>query len=160
MNFLLDEHLIFLKKLINAHVEFIIIGGYSVIFHGYRRTTGDMDIWLKPDNTNKEKLLTVLRQMDFDDADIELVENLDFTTHIAFNIGETPARIDFLTYVNMIKFDDAYAHRIENSVEGYLIPFLHLNDLILSKINTGRLKDVADVEALQQIQKEKQQKNI
>ncbi len=57
MNLFIEQHQDLLKKLLEAKVDFIIIGGYSVIFHGYKRTTGDIDIWLKPDNTNKEKLL-------------------------------------------------------------------------------------------------------
>jgi len=57
MNFFLDRHQLLLKELLNAKVDFIIIGGYSVIYHGYRRTTGDVDIWIKPDNANKPKLL-------------------------------------------------------------------------------------------------------
>jgi len=60
MNLFEYTHQQLIKKLLEARVEFIIIGGYSVIFHGYQRTTGDIDIWLKPDNTNKERLLPVL----------------------------------------------------------------------------------------------------
>ena len=59
MNLFIDIHQQWIKNLISANVDFIIIGGYSVIFHGYKRTTGDIDIWLKPDNSNKEKLLGV-----------------------------------------------------------------------------------------------------
>ena len=53
MNLFIDIHQQWIKSLLAAKVEFIIIGGYSVIFHGYKRTTGDIDIWLKPDNANK-----------------------------------------------------------------------------------------------------------
>ena len=55
MNLFIDIHQQWIKNLIAANVDFIIIGGYSVIFHGYKRTTGDVDIWLKPENANKEK---------------------------------------------------------------------------------------------------------
>ena len=60
MNIFLKEHYLLLEKLINAGVEFIIIGGYAVNYHGYNRTTGDLDLWIKPDNDNRDILLTVL----------------------------------------------------------------------------------------------------
>jgi hypothetical protein len=60
MNILLEKHKEFLIDLIKGNVHFILIGGYAVIYHGYVRATGDMDIWIKPDNENKEKLLVIL----------------------------------------------------------------------------------------------------
>jgi hypothetical protein len=61
MDIFLDEHKEFLLLLLKHEVEFMLIGGYAVIFHGYERTTGDMDIWLKPSNENKEKFIEVLK---------------------------------------------------------------------------------------------------
>ena len=61
MNLFIEEHQELIKNLLQAHVDFIIIGGYSVIFYGYRRATGDIDIWLKPDNENKRKVISVLK---------------------------------------------------------------------------------------------------
>jgi hypothetical protein len=57
----LDEHKAILLQLLKYKVDFMLIGGYAVIYHGYGRTTGDMDIWLKPDNENRDKLIPVLR---------------------------------------------------------------------------------------------------
>ncbi len=58
MNLFIEKHQELIKLLISNNVEFIIIGGYSVIFHGYKRTTGDIDIWLNPTNENKKKLIS------------------------------------------------------------------------------------------------------
>ena len=151
MNLFIEEHQHLLKKLLDAKVDFIIIGGYSVIFHGYRRTTGDIDIWLKPDNDNKHKLLHVLRELGFDDADIKEVAAIDFTQHMVFSIGEEPEKVDFLTRISLVEYDNADKQKITADLDGLLIPFLHLNDLVLSKMNTGRAKDKADIEMLQQI---------
>ena len=63
MNILLDEHKAIIIQLLNAHVDFILIGGYAVIYHGYGRTTGDMDIWLRPDNSNRDKLIPILENL-------------------------------------------------------------------------------------------------
>ena len=151
MNLFIDLHRLLIKKLLEAGVDFIIIGGYSVIFHGYVRTTGDIDIWLKPDNANKEKLLPVLIDFGFDECETNEVASFDFTKHLVFSVGDKPEKIDFLTRINLVEYEDADQHKIIADMEGLMIPFLHLNDLVLSKMNTGRLKDKADIEMLQQI---------
>ncbi len=155
MNLFTELHQQLIRKLIESGVDFIIIGGYSVIFHGYKRTTGDIDIWLKPDNENKQKLLPVLKFFNFDDSEINQVRNLDFTRHLVFSIGDEPEKMDFLTHINLVKYSDADDHKILADIDGLMIPFLHLNDLVLSKMNTGRQKDKADIEMLQQIEKSK-----
>jgi uncharacterized nucleotidyltransferase DUF6036 len=156
MNLFIEIHQDLLEMLLKAKVDFIIIGGYSVIFHGYRRTTGDIDIWRKPDNANKEKLLPVLRQLGFDEKEEKEVASLDFTKHMVFSLGEKPEKIDFLTHINLVKYEDADKKKIVAEADGLLIPFLHLDDLVLSKINTGRPKDKADIDMLQLIEKAKQ----
>jgi predicted nucleotidyltransferase len=143
--------------LLDANVNFIIIGGYSVIFHGYKRTTGDIDIWLKPDNDNKKKLLPVLKQFGFEDDEVNAVSNIDFTQHTVFSMGEEPEKIDFLTRINLVQYDEADNNKVVAEVDELQIPFLHLNDLILSKINTGRSKDKADIDMLQQVANERKQ---
>jgi len=155
MNLFIELHQDLIKMLLDAHVDFIVIGGYSVIFHGYKRSTGDIDIWLKPDNANKEKLLPVLRQMGFDENEINEVAMFDFTQHMVFSIGEKPEKIDFITRISLVKYEDADKKKIIAEADGLLIPFLHLDDLILSKINTGRSKDKADIDMLQLIEKAK-----
>ena len=157
MNLFIELHQNLIKMLLDAKVDFIIIGGYSVIFHGYKRTTGDIDIWLKPNNDNKKKLLIVLQQFGFEEDDLARVDTLNFTEHNVFSIGEQPEKIDFLTHISMVKYEDADKQKIEAEMDGLIIPFLHLNHLVLSKINTGRPKDKADVDMLQLIEKQKNQ---
>ncbi len=155
MNLFSDNHQELLTSLIKHDVDFIIIGGYSVIFHGYTRTTGDVDIWLEPTNENKEKFLLVLKDMDFFEADIQEIANLNFTSTLLFAIGEEPEKAEFLTQISLVNFEDANKRKITAEIDGLAIPFLHLDDLIRSKINTGRSKDKADVEELQKIQNSK-----
>ncbi len=155
MNLFIDIHQLWIKNLISANVDFIIIGGYSVIFHGYKRTTGDIDIWLKPDNSNKERLLGVLRQFNYAEEDILEIAALDFNDRLVFSIDEAPEKIDFLTYINLVNYDDADKNKIIAEVDGMHIPFLHMNDLVLSKMNTGRPKDIADIDMLQKVEKER-----
>ncbi|HMG14559.1 MAG TPA: nucleotidyltransferase [Saprospiraceae bacterium] len=154
MNLFLEGQLDLLDKLISFNVDFIVIGGYSVIYYGYKRTTGDVDIWLKPDNDNKEKLLKVFQIMDIDDYDLEVISGLDFTKHQAFTIGTDPLRTDFMTMVNLVNYEEASNQKVMGEIDGLSIPFIHFNHLILSKMNTGRLIDQADIEKLQKIKRE------
>ncbi|HZG01028.1 MAG TPA: nucleotidyltransferase [Chitinophagales bacterium] len=153
MNLLIDAHRQLLKAMLNNNVDFIVIGGYAVIFHGYDRTTGDIDFWIKPDNANKPKLIEALREFGIEETSLADVGTLDFTKTIFFNIGEEPERIDFLTRINLISYEEADRDKTIAEVDELKMPFLHLNHLILSKINTERPQDKADVDMLQKIAK-------
>jgi predicted nucleotidyltransferase len=151
MNLFMDRHQELLKELLDAKVDFIVIGGYSVIFHGYMRTTGDVDIWIKPGNENKMKVLSVLHNLDIDGDTLDTISELDFSKHLAFNFWNIPERVDFLTHVNLVTYDEADNAKIIADIDGLKIPFLHLNHLVLSKMTTGRPKDAADIDELQKI---------
>lgn len=151
MNIFLKEHQDLLGLMLQNHVDFMLIGGYAVIHYGYKRTTADMDLWLKPTNENKKKLLKVLKKLDYFEADIILVEELDFTKQVAFSIGEEPSIIDFLTYINMVNWEEADSQKAIVEIDHIKIPIIHFNHLILSKINNNRTKDQLDIEELQKI---------
>jgi hypothetical protein len=151
MNLFLDTHLELLTQLLHHDVDFIIIGGYAVIFHGYHRTTGDVDIWLKPENDNKSKLIHALEAFGIEQKDLQELAALDFRQHLAFHIGEVPQKIEFLTHISGVKYGEADQEKVIADIDQLKIPFLHFNHLVLSKINTGRLKDKADIEELQKV---------
>ena len=151
MNLLFKEHLLFVEKLLNSKVEFLIIGGYAVIYHGYNRTTGDLDIWLKPTNTNKSKLIDLLQAEGYGTEEIESLAALDFEKTLSFSLGEAPFTIDFINRINLVEYGEAQAQQNIVEMDHLKVPFLHLNHLILSKMNTGRAKDAADIEELQKV---------
>jgi len=155
MNILIEEHQDFIFKLLDGGVEFILIGGYAVIFHGYGRTTGDMDLWLKPDNDNKKKLIEVLRSENIAEEDLTTVSSFDFRQINIFHIGSPPSRIDFLTKVPPLNYAEADTHKEFFTLDGKKIPVLHLNDLLINKMLSGRPKDKADVDELKKIQQQK-----
>lgn len=155
MNIFLDGHIEILDTMLKHEVEFMLIGGYAVIIHGYRRTTGDMDLWLNPTNENKLKLHAALKGIGFNKDDLDYFLTLDFTKHLVFSFGAEPQKIDFITRINNVEFAEANKHKITHNFEGLPIPVIQLNDLVLSKINTGRTQDKADIEELQKIQKYK-----
>lgn len=154
MNLFIDSHLKLLEALLQEQVEFLIIGGYAVIFYGYQRTTGDVDIWLKPDNENKEKVIQALKSEEISKESLEAVRKMDFTKHLMFSLGEAPEKVDFLTRINQVSFEEAIEKRVITKVNGLQIPFIHLSHLVLSKFNTGRAQDKADMEELQRINRE------
>lgn len=151
MNILFEEHQEIIKLLLKHKIDFLLIGGYAVIFHGYRRTTGDMDLWLRPTNENKSRLVTALKKAGFEQDDLEKLNSLDFRQHLVFSIGTEPEKIDFITRINQVSFEEADKDKIISNFEGLQVPVINLRELILSKINTGRKKDEADVEELQKI---------
>ena len=140
-------------ELLKADVEFMLIGGYAVIFYGYVRTTGDMDIWLKPDNTNKVRFIHALIKSGFSKEALDHVNNSDFTQTLAFHISEPPERIDFLTKLSGLNFNDSIQRANKIQSGELLIPVLHLDDLIINKMLLVRAKDKADIEELQKINK-------
>lgn len=151
MKILSDFHQHFLQEPINYEVEFIIIGGYSVIFHGYIRTTGDMAIWLRPANDNKNKLIPVIKKFNISEDSVNLLKKQDFADPVAFHFNTPPHRIEFLTHIPGLNYDEAIRQCEYLESEGYYIPFLGFHDLIMNKMMSGRLKDQADVEELQKI---------
>lgn len=152
MNFILEENKILLTKLLDACVEFILVGGYAVNYHGYNRTTGDMDVWLRPDNKNKEKLIEVLKTEGIDPDELDEMKKIDFTDYLVFGIWEDPYKVDFLTRISGVNFDEAWEQKVFLPLNNYQVPVLHLHHLVLSKISNGRLQDKADVDQLQKIQ--------
>lgn len=151
MKLFLDRHRQLLKVLLDKKVDFMIIGGYAVIYYGYKRTTGDLDIWLKPDNTNKPKMTEVLQIVGISEQGLEEFSTFDFTRDLMFRIWEPPEQVDFMTRINVVDYEEAAKDKVFLETEDLDIPIIHLNHLVLSKISTGRLKDKADVEKLQNI---------
>ena len=154
INLFIKEHRELLLALIKHDVNFIIVGGYAVIYYGYDRTTGDMDIWLKTGNENRDNLIKALADFGITDEDLETLGKMDFTKPApVFFFGQKPRQIDFLTLISNIKFDDAIKQVNYISLENSKIPVISYSDLLLSKITSERLKDKADIEELQRINK-------
>jgi len=154
MNIFLENHLEVLTHLIKHDVRYLLIGGFAVIYYGYERTTGDMDLWIDATEENKQRLLDAIREMDYDESDIETLKELDFTKEVVFSLGKEPDKIDFITKVQIVKFEEAYQRKKHGEIDnGIKIDFVHFKDLVIMKMNTGRLKDQADIEELQRIMK-------
>ena len=154
LNIFIEEHQQILFALIKHKVNFMLIGGYAVIHYGYDRGTGDLDIWLQTGNENRDKLTNALKEFGIIDEHIETLKKMDFENPVpVFFFGAKPRQIDFLTAVSNVKFEDAIRQVNYISLENVKVPVIHYHHLILSKLTSNRLKDKADIEELEKINK-------
>ena len=140
-----------LQFLLEAHVDFIVVGAYALGAHGHPRATGDIDIWVKPDKSNSEKVYSALAKFG---APLEQVQIDEFSTEgIIFQIGVIPRRIDIITKIDGVSYEEADEDKINVEIEGLEIPMLSLEKLIKNKMATGREKDELDLKALRKMKK-------
>ena len=127
-------------------VDFIIVGGYALAFLGAPRATGDMDILVRPDRENGGRIVKVLDRFGF--SELGLVSE-DFTKpDVVIQLGRPPGRVDLLTSISGVSWEDAFTNRVPANYGGVPVAFLGRSQFILNKRATGRAKDLADLEAL------------
>ena len=126
-------------------VEYLVVGGYALAAHGHPRYTGDIDFWLRPDLTNVERALCALERFGFASLGLKVA---DFSPESVVQLGQPPRRIDLLTTIDGVAFNDAWARREAVRVDGLVLLIIGLDDFKTNKRATGRLKDLADLEAL------------
>ena len=135
-----------LQVLLDNGVKFLMVGAYAMGVHGYPRATGDIDIWVETSAENSER---VYRSMASFGAPLHEIDEATFATPgIVFQIGVAPRRIDIITAISGVEFDDAYQQRQIVEIEDLSIPILSLGDLIKNKRATGRDKDRLDADQL------------
>lgn len=155
MKYLHPSFLEVLDAFITCRVDFLIIGGYAVNYHGFGRPTGDMDLWLRPENKNKQKCLSAFKALNYPNENIDNIGKLNFEQAQVFFVGEAPLRIDFLTKVNIVDFEDAWKKRKILSYNNLDIPVIDYEHLVLTKVTTSRTKDKLDLEELQKVRNKK-----
>lgn len=130
-----------------AHdVRFLVVGGYALAAHGHPRYTKDLDLWVWLDSTNAERILAALDEFGFGQLGLTVEDFLD--PDVVVQLGREPQRIDLLTFLSGLEFEDAYGHRILVDVGGVVVPIISRADLRRNKLAAGRLQDLADVEHL------------
>lgn len=130
------------------HVEYLLVGGYAVILHGYRRVTGDMDIWVHRTAENYNRLKKAFDDFGLPVFDMTADKFLDVASADVFSYGRPPVSIDIITSLKGVDFDTAFAQAQIFDEEGLSIRFIHLNNLIEAKKAAGRHKDLDDIEKL------------
>lgn len=143
-----DDFRDFIYALNNHNVEYLLVGGYSVILHGYVRTTGDMDIWVNKTAENYLKVVKAFSEFGMPVFDMTETNFLQNETMDVFTFGRPPACIEILTTLKGIEFNEAIAQALVYEDDELKIKFLNFNHLIQSKKAAGRFKDLNDIEQL------------
>lgn len=159
-----------LLELFNSHqVEYLITGAYALAFHGAPRYTGDIDLYINPNPRNAERIISALqgsgvRPRFFPSSSTKL-KNLkkswsdpmralglkpdDFTkSGQIIQLGKPPARIDIITSISGVSWQEAEAGKVPGSCGGVPVNFIGREEFIVNKRATGRKKDLADIESL------------
>lgn len=136
-----------LLELFNAHkVEYLVVGAYALAYHGAPRYTGDIDIYVKPDAVNAQRIIAALHEFGFGSvgltaADFQSPDNV-------IQLGVPPVRVDIITSITGVSWEEAFSGRVEGKYGDTPVHYIGREQFILNKRALGRKKDLADLEAL------------
>lgn len=136
----------FVELLIKYKVEYLIVGGYAVSVHGHPRYTGDLDIWLNPTLENARKIVKCVNDFGFSSFGLTTSDFIKEGNII--QLGYPPLRIDLLTNIDGVTFFECFKNKKEIEIEGLIVNFIGYNDLLKNKKESGRLRDLDDLENL------------
>ena len=134
-------------KLLNANqIEYLLVGGYAVSYHGYPRATIDMDLWVAIHQENSQKLVSALKEFGF--APPDLSEALFLKEDQIIRMGIPPFIIELLTSISGVDFETCFAERVVDHLDGVETNIISLEKLKQNKKSSARHKDLADLENL------------
>ena len=139
-----------LLALLNAHnVEYMLVGGYALAFHGAPRYTGDLDIYVRPTPENARRILAVLDAFGFGSLDLNTE---DFSSQgRVVQLGVPPVRVDLITSLSGVSWEECWAGRQPGMYGDIPVSFIDRVQFIANKRAIGRAKDLADLEALGEV---------
>jgi hypothetical protein len=132
-----------------AEAEFLVVGGYALAVHGVPRFTKDLDIWIRANDQNAQRVWTALDTFGAPFGDLKLSDLS--SPGIIFQMGMPPNRIDIITGIDGVTFSEAWEHRIASAYGDQSVMVIGLNELIRNKESTGRPQDTLDAQTLRQI---------
>jgi hypothetical protein len=135
----------FLRLLRAEGVEYLLVGGWAVIYHGYPRPTSDLDIWIAIDRDNADRIVRTLRRFGLD---APLPTDLFLQGDKIVRIGSEPNLIEIMTSASGVRFEDCYRERLDTRLDNEPVTLISLPNLRVNKRAAGRLKDLADLEEL------------
>lgn len=145
------DFLEFLRLLGRHRVKYLVVGGYSVAYHGYPRYTGDIDIYVAISPRNAASLVKVFRDFGFGDDGPDAAA-FQHRGHVV-RIGREPMRLEVLNEIDGVTFADCYARRTRARLGNLAVNFIGLDDLLKNKRHASRPKDLADVDVLEKNRK-------
>jgi len=134
---------------LNAHgVDYMVVGGYALAFHGAPRFTGDLDVWVRSDVENARRVLAALADFGFGSLDLK---EADFTAaDRVIQLGVPPVRVDIVTSISGVTWNQAAPRRVPGQYGEAKVFYISRADFIVNKRACGRRKDLADIEALEE----------
>ncbi|MDP2320069.1 MAG: hypothetical protein Q8O42_12130 [Acidobacteriota bacterium] len=136
----------FLRLLNVNRVDYLLVGAYAVGLHGYPRATVDLDVWVNPTPGNAPHVIAALREFGFDTPTIE--PQLFINPRSIVRFGVPPFRIEIMTAIDGVTYDDCWNNRETFDMAGLAVPVISLADLKINKLAAGRHKDLNDLENL------------
>lgn len=139
----------FLKSLVSADAEFMVIGGYAVAFHGFPRNTGDLDIWVRPTAENASRVESAASEFGIPVTEGGRRALRDANGMI--RMGYPPLRIELLTGPSGVEWDACFGRVVRMAVGDLSVPVIALEDLLVNKLAAGRPRDLLDVQELRRL---------
>ena len=136
----------FLQLLNSKKIEYLVIGGYAVGYHGYPRATGVMDIWIAINDQNATKMVDALKEFGFDPP--ELKKEIFLKEQKVIRMGVPPMRLEILTSIDGVNFKNCFNSRIVADFGDFKVNFISKDDLLINKRASGRPQDIVDFEKL------------
>lgn len=137
----------FIESLNSAKVEYVLVGGYALAFHGVPRYTGDIDFLVRPTIENGLRIEAALRAFGFGSMDLN-ASDFAVADRIV-QLGQPPFRIDILTSISGVSFEEIWSSRIVSDLDGLPIAVIGRAEMIRNKKASGRPRDLADLSALE-----------
>lgn len=140
-----------LIELSEAHAEFLLVGGWAVVLYGHVRATDDMDVFVRPSRSNSERVFAALSAFGAPLQAHGIGPSHFAKQGDAYRFGMAPLKVEVLTQISGVSFDDALKGSKTFELDGHQIPYIGKGALIANKKSAGRLKDLADVEELERL---------
>lgn len=137
-----------LRAFVDHDVRFLIVGAYALALHGRPRATGDLDVWVDATPENARRVVRALAAFG---APMGEISEADFSSPgVVFQMGIPPGRIDVLTALTSLTFEEAWPGRVREELGSIAVDFIGRADFIKNKRATGRLKDLGDIEGMEE----------
>ncbi len=144
----------FIALLNGKNVKYVLVGAHANAYHGVPRSTGDIDFFVEKSGENMERIAQALVEFGYPEGTFPPEYFLEDVVQIGFQ----PQRIDIITSLSGVSFDEVYSTAVHDVIDNLSIPIISLDMLIKNRLAVGRYKDLADVEDLQKVAKRKKTK--
>lgn len=139
----------FVELLVAHKVEFVVVGGFALAFHGHPRYTQDIDFFVRPSVENAEKLERTVKEFGFESLGLTSADFCD--PNIVIQLGHEPNRVDLITGIDGLSFEEAWVNKVSGKLGGKSVWFISASDFLKNKRASGRAKDIADAEEIEKI---------